>query len=460
MFAPPKNKASMKNRIISSLTATGILGVLETSFIIAFVSLIFSSSCPDYFATAVALFLLGSCLISICITSFSSYPGTIPMIQDIPVVISGLIAMSLAEMMTGSDPQTLFANIFAAIALSTALTGISLVLLGHFKLGNLVRFIPYPVMGGFIAATGWLLLKGGLQVSTNTVFNIFNINAFLSQTNPAQLFCGVIFGIGLLLLKRFFPRKIFIMPGTILGCIFLFLVTAKLLGFSIAALHTQGWLLGPLPDHSLWKAIEFPDFKLINWKLIWTQAENIATIIILSVISLLLNSTGVELVVGKDLNMNQDLKVTGLTNMGVSLLGVPASYITLGKTTLAVKTGAKERSIGILLGFFLLIVLSAGGSFLSFFPKFIAGGLSLYIGLSMLWEWLVDVRKSIPKTDYAIILIILLIVEIVGFLEGIGMGILISIAIFVLRYSSINIIKNIGSSGYRVLRINSKYRCL
>jgi len=32
-----------------------------------------------------------------------------------------------------------------------------------------VRYIPYPVMGGFLAATGWLLFKGGLQVSTDVV---------------------------------------------------------------------------------------------------------------------------------------------------------------------------------------------------------------------------------------------------------------------------------------------------
>jgi SulP family sulfate permease len=74
----------------------------------------------------------------------------------------------------------LFANIFTAIALATVLTGIAFLLLGYFKLGNLVRFIPYPVMGGFLAATGWLLFKGGLQVSTGFGFQVLQVASFFN----------------------------------------------------------------------------------------------------------------------------------------------------------------------------------------------------------------------------------------------------------------------------------------
>ena len=431
------------NRVLSNLTAMGIFGVLNTSFVVSYVSLIFSPSCPEYFAAAVALFLLGGCIVSICLASFSSYAGTISMIQDVPVAIAALIAASLATILTNDNPQLLFANIFAAIALSTILTGISLVLLGYFKLGNLVRFIPYPVMGGFLAATGWLLFKGGMQVSTDVTFDILHLGAFLSQVNIAQLLCGVVFGVGLLLLNRFFPASMFVMPGTIIGSIIIFLIASKLMGYSTAELQNSGWLLGSLPDQALWKSMEFPDISLIDWGAVLTHAGGISTIIVLSVISLLLNSTGIELIAGRDLDMNRDLKATGFTNIGISFLGAPASYIFISQTALATRIGAKERTVGILHGLFLLGVFFAGGSFLTFFPKFIAGGLPLYLGLSMLWEWLVDLRKSMPKVDYAIVFLIVLIVEFVGFLQGIGIGIVVSVVIFVFRYSSINIIKNV-----------------
>lgn len=434
---------SVGNRALSNLTAMGIFGVLNTSFVVSYVSLIFSPSCPEYFAAAVALFLLGGCIVSICLASFSSYAGTISMIQDVPVAIAALIAASLASILSNDNPQLLYANIFAAIALSTILTGTAFVLLGYFKLGNLVRFIPYPVMGGFLAATGWLLFKGGLQVSTDVTFDTLQIVTYFNQSNLAQLACGVAFGVGLLVLNRLYPTSKFVLPGTILGSILIFLLIAKLLGYTTDELQNSGWLLGSLPDQALWKSTEFPRFSLINWGAVLAHAGGISTIIVLSVISLLLNSTGIELIAGRDLDMNRDLKVTGFTNIGVSLLGAPASYIYISQTALATRIGAKERSVGILHGLFLLGVFFVGGSFLSFFPKFIAGGLPLYLGLSMLGEWLVDLRKSMPKIDYAIVFMIVLIVEFIGFLQGIGIGIIISVAIFVFRYSSINIIKNI-----------------
>ena len=435
-------KSPGDNRMISNLTAMGIFGILNTSFVVAYVSLIFSPSCPEYFATAMALFLLGGCVVSICLASFSSYAGTISMIQDVPVAIAALIAASLATILPNDNPQILFANIFAAIALSSILTGTTLVLLGYFKLGNLVRYIPYPVMGGFLAATGWLLFKGGLQVSTDVTFDILHIVNFFTQVNLGQLTCGVVFGVGLLLLNRFFPANMFVMPGTIIGSIVVFLIVTKLSGFSTLELQNSGWLLGSLPDQALWKSTEFPDISLIDWGAVFTHAGGISTIIVLSVISLLLNSTGIELIAGRDLDMNRDLKATGFTNIGISFLGVPASYIFISQTALATRIGAKDRVVGILHGLFLLGVFFVGGSFLAFFPKFIAGGLPLYLGLSMLWEWLVDLRKSMPKIDYAIVFIIVLIVEFVGFLQGIGIGIVISVGIFVFRYSSINIIKD------------------
>ncbi len=48
----------------------------------------------------------------------------------------------------------------------TVLTGITFLAIGTFKRGNLIRFVPYPVVGGFLAGTGWLLLKGGVYVAS------------------------------------------------------------------------------------------------------------------------------------------------------------------------------------------------------------------------------------------------------------------------------------------------------
>ena len=437
-----KASATGTKLIISKLTAAAIFGILNTSFAVSYASLIFSSTVPTYFVVAVALFLLGGCFVSIIICSMSSYSGVIAFIQDVPVAIAGLIALSVVTILPGADPAVLFANIFTAIALATVLTGIAFLLLGYFKLGNLVRFIPYPVMGGFLAATGWLLFKGGLQVSTGVGFQVLQVASFFKQADPGHLICALVFGVGLLILTRRFPGNGLVTPVTIVGSILLFLLAARLLGYGIDYLDGNGWLLGPLPEAPLWRSAALPDWSLIDWPIVFRQTGSIATIVVLSVISLLLNSTGIEFIAGRDLEINRDLKASGIANLVTGFIGAPSSYVFISQTALATRMGARDRSVGILHGLFLLMVFFVGGTFLDFFPKFVAAGLPIYLGLSMLWEWLVDARRSVPKVDYAIIVGILLIVEFFGFLQGIGIGIVASVVIFVFRYSSIDIIKN------------------
>ncbi len=432
-----------KKSIISDITASSIFGILNTSFMVSYATLIFAKTCPDYFGTAVALLLLGACVVSILLALMSTYSGSIGSIQDVPSAIAAIIAVSFAQVLTSASPATIFANIFIAIALSTLMTGICFLLLGYFKLGNLVRFIPYPVLGGFLAATGWLLFTGGIQVSTGVAFKIINIPAFIKLVDFVPLMLGLMFGFGLLLLTTRYPKNMLITPACILLSIVLFLVITLSMGMTIDQLKGDGWLLGPLPDGALWRSVSLPDISLVDWPLVFKHAGSITTIVILSAISFLLNSSGIEIIAGRDLDMNKDLKATGITNLVTSIIAAPASYVLVSQTALATRIGANSRLVGVLQGIFLLIVFFVGGAFLSFFPKFVAGGLLIFLGASMLKEWIIDGRKSISRIDYGIIVGIVLVVEFFGFLEGVAVGIIAAVVIFVFRYSTINIIKEV-----------------
>ena len=79
---------------------------------------------------------------------------------------------------------------------------------------------------------------------------------------------------------------------------------------------------------------------------------------------------------------------------------------------------------------------------LSFFPRIILGGLLFNLGLSFLVDWLYSTWSRVPKTDYTIILLIFLVIGTVGFLEGVITGLLMSVILFVVSYSKVEIIKH------------------
>ena len=88
------------------------------------------------------------------------------------------------------------------------------------------------------------------------------------------------------------------------------------------------------------------------------------------------------------------------------------------------------------------ITLLFGSEVLSFFPRIILGGLLFNLGLSFLVDWLYSTWSRVPKTDYTIILLIFLVIGTVGFLEGVITGLLMSVVLFVVSYSKVEIIKH------------------
>ena len=71
--------------------------------------------------------------------------------------------------------------------------------MGSLRLGKLVRFIPYPVVGGFLAGTGWLIIKFAFAMTAGVELSISNLTFLLDQSNFVRWFPGLLFGLLLLI---------------------------------------------------------------------------------------------------------------------------------------------------------------------------------------------------------------------------------------------------------------------
>src|SRR6185369_18046651 len=91
----------------------------------------------------------------------SSYRPVIAAPQENTCVILSLMVAAIAR---EAKPEDAFRTIVVALGLTALATGAFFLSLGLLRLGKIVRFIPYPVVGGFLAGTGWLLVQGALSV--------------------------------------------------------------------------------------------------------------------------------------------------------------------------------------------------------------------------------------------------------------------------------------------------------
>jgi SulP family sulfate permease len=112
--------------------------------------------------------------------------------------------------------------------------------------------------------------------------------------------------------------------------------------------------------------------------------------------------------------------------------------------------GFSNRLVALFSALVTAVALLVGASALSLIPKFMVGGLIFFAGLSFLVEWLYDARHQLPRIDYILVWAILIVIGWLGFLQGVGVGIVIATALFVVNYSRIGIVKDtLTGSSYR-----------
>jgi SulP family sulfate permease len=431
-------------RLLPGLTSGLLMGITEAIIALSLGSLIFSGELAAYLPYGLGMALVTAAVMMIGTSLTSRVPGVIGTTQDTSTVILAVIAAALASSLSAAGGQVELATVLVAIAVSALLTGLFFLALGFFKLGRLVRFAPYPVVGGFLAGTGWLLVQGSFDVMAGSPLTLANIPALFQPGQlmlwvPGLLFALVLF-FGLRRIQHFLA-----MPGILLGSIALFYLALLLTGTSVEGATDSGLLLGRVVGEITWQPLALKNLLDADWAAILGQAGNIAILLMLSVVGFLLNASSLELAIRQDVDLNRELQAAGFASLLSGLGGGMAGYHALSLSALSYRIGARGRLPGLLAGAICVALLFTGSALLAFFPVPILGGLLLFLGLDFLVDWVVRGWSRLSKPEYAVVLLILVVIAAAGFLVGVAVGLVAMIILFILSYSRINVVHHAGS---------------
>jgi SulP family sulfate permease len=430
------------SNIIPSIVAGTISSIIIIVSAMALSSLVFTGELSNYLPQGIGILLFGSLIFALFSAITASFPTAISAPQDIPIAILALMAATLMSNPSHQmNKEELFQFIFVTIGLTSVLVGIFFYLLGQFKLGKLVRFIPFPVVGGFLAGTGWLIVVFSFSMMTDLDLTLNNLTTLFSSGLLIRWVPGVLFAVILLFVTRKINHYLLV-PGFLIVSIAIFYGIAFTSGLSFEQLENQGFLLGPFPDGGLFAGLPLQYVKGFQWSLFFQFTPALLTMMILNAISVLFNYSGLELTVKHDFDLNRELKMTGINNILVGMVGSSSGYVTVSESSMAFSIGAKSRLYSLTVAVFCGIALFFGAKVISFFPKVILGGLLLNLGISFLVEWLFDSWTKLNKGDYLVIVLILIVIGTVGFLEGIVVGLMMSIVLFVMNYSKVEVVKH------------------
>lgn len=428
---------ALLRNLLAGLTA----GLVTLVYAISFAALIFAGRLTDYFPQGIGTALIGATVTAILVASRSSFPFAIAGPDANSAVLVALAAASIGSALDAPEQAaSVYPTIWAAIALGTAATGLFLYLVGRFQYGRLARYIPYPVVGGFLAGTGWLITRSSFKVMTGVPLGIATLPDLVRGEALAQWTAGAsmaaVLVAGLRRSKHFLTLPSLLLGGIVAGNLLWWLAQ----WFSPRS--PDGWFFKPFSRENVWQAWNLETLHHIDWRVLSHQGGTLLAMLVIVMLSILLNSTGLELATSRNVDLDQELKANGVANLVNGCLGGMVGHLSINRCLLNRQAGAKSPVAGIIAGCFSGAVLLLGSSFLAYVPKSILGGLLLYIGSNLLFRWVWKARTQFSRSDYFLILLILIVIATLGFLQGVGLGILIACVLFIFSYGRTSSIKH------------------
>ncbi|MDA1371057.1 MAG: SulP family inorganic anion transporter [Proteobacteria bacterium] len=427
----------MKSSYFANVLSGSLIALVNISVAVSVAALLFAQTDPRLMVPGIAILLIGTLVTGLGGSLFSDYKAVIcsprnGLVPIFAVMVSGIYLSFGSEYSIGAE-----ATIIVAIMISTLVAGLFLILLGKLKLGNLVRYIPYPVTGGFFAGIGYIFVEGGLTVASGRepTFAAFSEAEFIQLITPAA-----VLALCLIIGKMFRDNRLSV-PGILLLSIVIFYGVLIFAGISTEEAAANGLLPVIESTGSLIPVFHLDYLQEVSWTAIAQQTGGILVISLLCSMMLLLDVSGIELIASDDLNPDHELQVMGYTNIVNSLAGGFPGVHDVSDTALVDRLGGKDRLTGFVYAALVAAAILAGAEFMEIVPTFILGGLLIYVGLEFLIDWVWKARDELPLSDYVVVLLILVVIMFSDILQGVTFGFFVAIILFVINYSQLSVIK-------------------
>ena len=420
-----------------------VIGAVEVVFAVSFAALVFAGSYFEFYFLddGVGLYLGAAALTLAFMAWRTGSRGVVGGLQGTGAAMMAIVSASVVVHGAGS-PKDIFLSALAAILVAMILSGAVFLWLGSRRRADLIRFVPYPVVGGFLAGTGWLLFKGGVSVASGVSPHFTPLSDLMKDSAPQRWLPALAFGAILLVSVRVVKRPL-VIPAVIVIGLVVFVIGVVATGSSIEEVRGGKWLLGSFDSAILWKAWTLEALAGAGWLSVLESWAGIAAAVFVATIAILFYISGTELVLDRDLDTNQELRDAGVLHLVSGALGgIPGSHA-LSFTALVERMKVDARAAGLIAALVPLAAVVFGAEVVGLIPRMVVGGVLVFLGLAFIVEWVWDKRRLLPPLEYAVVWVILAAVIVWGFLIGVVIGLVLAVVLFAISYGRIELVREV-----------------
>lgn len=429
-----------KSKSLVTDVALGVFeGVDNALWCYAFATVLFAGAFLQFLPLIIVILLVGWGLVTIFVSTTSAAKLHIMSMDEQAIVILGAIGAMLLTQTRPSDLGTSgLSTMLAVMSLTSVVVAIGFFAVGHFQLTRLLELLPYPVICGFMAGIGWLLLEAGVGIATDESISKDLLRALADDTKALKLTLYFAGGVALLGAVSWF-NKAWALPAASAILIILFYAVISYLGISHEELVQTGWLFNISTEKGGVMAIlDGVSLSQIDGVFLISVLPQILTIAFLALLSASMSLSALMSSGYQDLDTSSEMKNVAGGNVLCSMVCSPPNYTDVIATNVYERFGASSRWMPLVSAVVLLVVAAIGGGLIAYMPKLLVGATIFLFAFQTLWEWMYENVRGFQPIDYAIVCIILGTVVFVGFMSGILVGILLALLLFVMRYSMIS----------------------
>jgi SulP family sulfate permease len=332
------------------------------------------------------------------------------------------------------------------------MAGVILLFLGLFKLGSVIKYMPYPVVVGFTSGIGLIIFSGqikdffGLKFAERPESFVETIMAVIEAAkgglNVSSIIIGAVTLVVWIVWKKYSkaipPAPIALAAG---------LVTSFVIQGFFSKLLPAPALVGAIPSG-------LPQFHMINlsFENLKILLPSAFTIAMLGAIESLLSAVVADGMTGTKHNSNKELVAQGIGNMVLPFFGgIPATGA-IARTAANIKTGGRTRMVAIIHGMVLLAILLVFGSYAQYIPLAALAAILMMVAYNMAEiPHFLHLLKA-PKEDAAVLVSTFLLTVFVDLTAAVGIGIVLACLLFIKRVSKLSVenifdSEDIGSEG-------------
>lgn len=309
---------------------------------------------------------------------------------------------------------------FKILFASIILTGIFQIIFGLARVGQIIKFVPYPVISGFMSGIGIIIIilqiapLLGLEAKGSPVATISSLAGNVESFNIKSIIVGVM----TLFIMFFTPRKLStIVPSTLLALISITLFTV-IFNFDI---KTIGEIPTGLPYLSV-PAISFDEFIYI--------LPFAFTLSILGSVDSLLTSLVADSITKTYHNSNKELIGQGIGNIFSGLFGGIAGAGATMRTVVNIKAGGKTPLAGVIHSIFLIIILLGAAPLAANVPMAVLAGILIKVGVDIIDYKFLKIIKHVSKYDLLVMITVFTLTVFGDLIIAVGAGILLSCLLF------------------------------